>query len=124
MEPNPTPDEVRAANPTKFDEALKFLGKIERITGDILTEISVELLADDKFKARFNKDTAKSEEEMMKMINRGVKVFLGIIPLALSNGVNPLMTILSSHSLITKDPFIAAVISKLNEETLSDAEGT
>jgi hypothetical protein len=55
---------------------------------------------------------------MMGQIDMGIRVFTGIIPLALLNGVNPFMSALTMHTGITGDPLVQALIDDLNSEIL------
>lgn len=105
-------------NPEKFEQLLVFFRELRNLTDQIQKQIAESLLQDPKFKERIDRDKNRSEEWMMGQIDMGIRVFTGIIPLALINGVNPFMSALTMHTGITGKPLIQALIDELNFESL------
>jgi hypothetical protein len=113
--------DIEKEDPEAFKIMMGFFRKLKAVTEDIQVEMSLELLKDEAYRKVFNEADGKPEEYSMALIDKYVRLFVSIIPIALANGVNPIMTILSSHSAITGDPLIDNIISKLNEETLEES---
>jgi hypothetical protein len=107
-------------NPELFRDLLTFFRKLMLVSEDIQMEMSLHLLKDEEFSNKLKEFNNKPEEKIMEFIDNQVKVFVSMIPFALSNGVNPIMTILGAHSAVTGDPLIDSLIKKLNEENLEE----
>jgi hypothetical protein len=114
--------DLEKENPEAFNDIMLFFRKLKRATEGIQMEMAICLLQDDKFKQAFLEAENKPEEYAMKVIDANVRQFVSIMPLALANGVNPIMTLLSSHSAVTGDTLIDKIITRLNEEGLEESD--
>lgn len=108
----------KTMDPERFEHLLGFFREMRNLTGQLQREIATSLLKDPKFNERIERDKKRSEEWMMGQIDMGIRAFTGIIPMALINGVNPFMSVLTMHTGITGDPLIQALIDELNFEVL------
>lgn len=119
--PDPWPD-IERDDPEEFDRLLRIFRLIAETTEGLQAEIACKLLEKPRFKAHFEKEAKGSESAQMDKINHAIKAFVGVMPLALSNGVNPILSALSAHSALIGDPLVSKLIARLNEQTLADPE--
>jgi hypothetical protein len=110
----------RDENPEQFERMLDFFRDMESVTSEIQQEMVEALMKNERFRKKMEADQQRSEEWMMAHIDRGVRQFVSIMPLALVNGINPFISAMSLHSALTKNPMIAAIIEALNEESLNE----
>ena len=103
----------------EYEKLREMVWFVSMFTDDIQRDISIALALDPKHREKLAKRLKLTEEEMQKIIDNAVYVFLDAMMLATMNRCNMFTMAMAKHSNVTGDPVLHEIFGELNERALA-----